>query len=113
MTASTARLARLALVAVALSLAVFGAVSAQADRPDTTATNLSLIKAAAVAAPQAVAERPSQPNRLTGDLFFVAAVLVALAGFGWALAQQGDHRLPPVAAHLTWRRRGPPFSFVS
>ena len=112
MTARGPRLARLALVAVALNIAVLGAISARVDHGRAT-SSVSFVKTAAVAVPQAIVERQSQPNHPLSDLVWVAALIVAAAALEWALAQQRRRALPAVATPLTWHRRGPPLALGS
>ena len=113
MTASRSRLARLALVAAALSIAVFGALGARREQPGNAPGHGSLLKDTVVVATQAVAERPSRVDPAAPRLLWVAVVGVALAALGWARVRPGVADRRTIVTALTWRRRGPPAFFLS
>jgi hypothetical protein len=114
MTAPRVRLARAALVVVALNLSVFGATRVHVERSDASPTNSSFAQATAVAAtPAVITERPSPSNHATLALAWAATVLLMAAACAWAVASREGHRLLPSAVWFTWRRRGPPASMFS
>ncbi len=113
MTASRARLARIALVGFALCVAVFGVGRVQTDRSTGSRAGAVFVDAPSVATAPAVVDRPSHANQLFDGFAWTIAVLVTCAVYACVVIGRERHQLAPAAVRLTWRRRGPPASLFS